>query len=82
MTKKITSNGNTTVIETDTPMMKQTIVIEPEPLSSVSFMGVDVQTGSVWVGLVVVLVLVVLMRKAVRCIYNGYTSKTAVNRGE
>ena len=61
MTKEITANGSTAVITTDEPM-EQTIVIEPEPLSSVSFMGVDVQTGSVWAGLVVVLVLVMLTR--------------------
>ena len=62
MTKEITANGSTAVITTDEPMMEQTIVIEPEPLSSVSFMGVDVQTGSVWAGLVVVLVLVLITR--------------------
>jgi len=62
MTKEITANGNTAVITTDTPMMEQTIVIEPKPLDSVSFMGVDVQTGSVWAGLMVVLVLVMLTR--------------------
>ena len=61
MTKEITANGSTAVITTDIPM-EQTIVIEPKPLDSVSFMGVDVQTGSVWAGLVVVLVLVVLTR--------------------
>ena len=61
MKKEITANGSTTVIETDTPM-EQTIVIEPKPLDSVSFMGVDVQTGSVWAGLAVVLVLVMLTR--------------------
>ena len=61
MTKEITANGSTAVITTDIPM-EQTIVIEPEPLSSVSFAGVDVQTGSVWAGLVVVLVLVALTR--------------------
>ena len=61
MTKEITANGSTAVITTDIPM-EQTIVIEPKPLSSVSFMGVDVQTGSVWAGLVVVLVLVMLTR--------------------
>jgi len=66
MTKEITANGSTAVITTDEPMMEQTIVIEPEPLSSVSFMGVDVQTGSVWAGLVVVLVLVVLTRKILK----------------
>ena len=62
MTKEITANGNTAVITTDEPMMEQTIVIEPKPLSSVSFMGVDVQTGSVWAGLVVVLALVLITR--------------------
>ena len=62
MKKDITANGKTTVITTDEPMMEQTIVIEPKPLDSVSFMGVDVQTGSVWAGLVVVLVLVMLTR--------------------
>ena len=61
MTKEITANGSTAVITTDIPM-EQTIVIEPKPLDSVSFMGVDVQTGSVWAGLVVVLVLVILTR--------------------
>ena len=66
MTKEITANGSTAVITTDEPMMEQTIVIEPEPLSSVSFMGVDVQTGSVWAGLVVVLVLVILTRKILK----------------
>ena len=66
MTKEITANGNTAVITTDEPMMEQTIVIEPEPLSSVSFMGVDVQTGSVWAGLVVVLVLVILTKKILK----------------
>ena len=62
MTKEITANGNTAVITTDIPM-EQTIVIEPKPLSSVSFMGVDVQTGSVWAGLVVVLALVLITRR-------------------
>ena len=66
MTKEITANGNTAVITTDEPMMEQTIVIEPEPLSSVSFMGVDVQTGSVWAGRVVVLVLVILTKKILK----------------
>ena len=66
MKKEITANGNTAVITTDEPMMEQTIVIEPEPLSSVSFMGVDVQTGSVWAGLVVVLVLVILTKKILK----------------
>ena len=61
MKKEITANGSTAVITTDMPM-EQTIVIEPKPLDSVSFMGVDVQTGSVWAGLVVVLVLVALTR--------------------
>jgi len=61
MTKEITANGSTAVITTDIPI-EQTIVIEPKPLDSVSFMGVDVQTGSVWAGLVVVLVLVMLTR--------------------
>jgi len=61
MTKEITANGNTAVITTDIPM-EQTIVIEPEPLSSVSFMGAEVSTGSVWAGLAVVLVLVMLTR--------------------
>ena len=62
MTKEITANGNTAVITTDIPI-EQTIVIEPKPLSSVSFMGVDVQTGSVWAGLVVVLALVLITRR-------------------
>jgi len=66
MTKEITANGSTAVITTDEPMMEQTIVIEPKPLDSVSFMGVDVQTGSVWAGLVVVLVLVMLTRKILK----------------
>ena len=66
MTKEITANGNTAVITTDEPMMEQTIVIEPEPLSSVSFMGAEVSTGSVWAGLVVVLVLVMLTRKILK----------------
>jgi len=66
VTKEITANGNTAVITTDEPMMEQTIVIEPKPLDSVSFMGVDVQTGSVWAGLVVVLVLVMLTRKILK----------------
>ena len=65
MTKEITANGSTAVITTDIPM-EQTIVIEPKPLDSVSFMGVDVQTGSVWAGLVVVLVLVMLTRKILK----------------
>ncbi len=62
MTKEITANGSTAVITTDIPI-EQTIVIEPKPLSSVSFMGVDVQTGSVWAGLVVVLALVLITRR-------------------
>jgi len=41
MKKEITANGSTAVITTDIPM-EQTIVIEPEPLSSVSFMGAEV----------------------------------------
>ena len=61
MKKEITANGSTAVITTDMPM-EQTIVIEPKPLDSVSFMGAEVQTGSVWAGLVVVLVLVALTR--------------------
>ena len=61
MTKEITANGSTAVITTDIPM-EQTIVIEPKPLDSVSFMGAEVSTGSVWAGLVVVLVLVMLTR--------------------
>ncbi len=65
MTKEITANGSTAVITTDIPI-EQTIVIEPKPLDSVSFMGVDVQTGSVWAGLVVVLVLVMLTRKILK----------------
>ena len=62
MTKEITANGSTAVITTDEPM-EQTIVIEPEPLSSVSFMGAEVSTGSVWAGLVVVLALVLITRR-------------------
>jgi len=65
MTKEITANGNTAVITTDIPM-EQTIVIEPKPLDSVSFMGAEVSTGSVWAGLVVVLVLVMLTRKILK----------------
>ncbi len=65
MKKEITANGSTAVITTDIPM-EQTIVIEPEPLSSVSFMGAEVSTGSVWAGLVVVLVLVMLTRKILK----------------
>jgi len=66
VTKEITANGNTAVITADEPMMEQTIVIEPKPLDSVSFMGAEVQTGSVWAGLVVVLVLVMLTRKILK----------------
>jgi len=62
MTKEITANGSTAVITTDEPMMEQTIVIEPKPLDSVSFMGAEVSTGSVWAGLVVVLALVLITR--------------------
>ena len=58
MKKEITANGNTTVITTDEPMMEQTIVIEPEPLSSVSFMGVEVQASSMWIAMAGVLLLV------------------------
>ena len=65
MTKEITTNGSTAVITTDIPM-EQTIVIEPEPLISVSFMGAEVQTSSVWIGLMVVLVLVILTRKILK----------------
>ncbi len=65
MTKEITANGSTAVITTDIPM-EQTIVIEPKPLDSVSFMGAEVSTGSVWAGLVVVLVLVMLTRKILK----------------
>ena len=61
MTKEITANGSTAVITTDIPM-EQTIVIEPKPLDSVSFMGAEVSTGSVWAGLVVVLALVLITR--------------------
>ena len=57
MKKEITANGNTTVIETDTPM-EQTIVIEPKPLDSISFAGIEVQTGDMWFGLIVVVILV------------------------
>ena len=60
MKKEITANGSTAVIETDTPMMEQTIVIEPKPLDSISFMGIEVQTGDLWFGLVVVVILAVL----------------------
>jgi hypothetical protein len=62
MTKEITANGSTAVITTDIPM-EQTIVIEPKPLDSVSFMGAEVSTGSVWAGLVVVLALVLITRR-------------------
>ncbi len=65
MTKEITTNGSTAVITTDIPM-EQTIVIEPEPLSSVSFMGAEVQTSSVWVGLMVVLALVLITRHVLK----------------
>ena len=58
MTKEITANGSTAVIETDTPMMEQTIVIEPKPLDSISFAGIEVQTGDMWFGLIVVVILV------------------------
>jgi len=61
MTKEITANGSTAVITTDIPI-EQTIVIEPKPLDSVSFMGAEVSTGSVWAGLVVVLALVLITR--------------------
>ena len=61
MKKEITANGSTAVITTDMPI-EQTIVIEPEPLDSISFAGIEVQTGNLWAGLVVVLVLVVLTR--------------------
>ena len=60
MTKEITANGSTAVITTDEPIMEQTIVIEPKPLDSISFMGVEVQTGDLWFGLVVVVTLAVL----------------------
>jgi len=62
MTKEITANGSTAVITTDIPI-EQTIVIEPKPLDSVSFMGAEVSTGSVWAGLVVVLALVLITRR-------------------
>ncbi len=65
MTKEITTNGSTAVITTDIPM-EQTIVIEPEPLSSVSFMGAEVQTSSVWIGLMVVLALVLITRHVLK----------------
>jgi hypothetical protein len=65
MTKEITTNGSTAVITTDIPM-EQTIVIEPKPLDSVSFMGAEVQTSSVWIGLMMVLVLVILTRKILK----------------
>lgn len=60
MTKKITANGSTAIITTDEPMMEQTIVIEPKPLDSISFAGIEVQTGDLWFGLVVVVILAVL----------------------
>ncbi len=61
MKKEITANGNTAVITTDEPM-EQTIVIEPEPLDSISFAGIEVQTGNLWAGLFVVMILAVLAR--------------------
>ena len=61
MTKEITANGSTAVITTDMPM-EQTIVIEPEPLDSISFAGIEVQTGNLWAGLFVVMILAVLAR--------------------
>ena len=57
MKKEITANGSTAVITTDIPM-EQTIVIEPEPLDSISFAGIEVQTGDLWFGVVVVVILV------------------------
>ena len=57
MTKEITANGSTAVITTDSPI-EQTIVIEPEPLDSISFAGIEVQTGDLWFGLIVVVMLV------------------------
>ena len=57
MKKEITANGSTAVITTDMPM-EQTIVIEPEPLDSISFAGIEVQTGDLWFGVVVVVILV------------------------
>ena len=57
MTKEITANGSTAVITTDIPM-EQTIVIEPKPLDSISFAGIEVQTGDLWFGLIVVVMLV------------------------
>ena len=57
MTKEITANGSTAVITTDIPM-EQTIVIEPKPLDSISFAGIEVQTGDLWFGVVVVVILV------------------------
>ncbi len=57
MTKEITANGSTAVITTDEPM-EQTIVIEPKPLDSISFAGIEVQTGDLWFGLIVVVMLV------------------------
>ena len=59
MTKEITANGSTAVITTDIPI-EQTIVIEPKPLDSISFAGIEVQTGDLWFGLVVVVTLAVL----------------------
>tara|TARA_R100000656_G_scaffold34707_1_gene29707 strand:- start:340 stop:543 length:204 start_codon:yes stop_codon:yes gene_type:complete len=61
MKKEITANGSTAVITTDMPM-EQTIVIEPEPLDSISFAGIEVQTGNLWAGLFVVMILAVLAR--------------------
>ena len=61
MTKEITANGSTAVITTDMPI-EQTIVIEPEPLDSISFAGIEVQTGNLWAGLFVVMILAVLAR--------------------
>ena len=57
MTKEITANGSTAVITTDIPM-EQTIVIEPKPLDSISFAGIEVQTGDLWFGLIVIVILV------------------------
>jgi hypothetical protein len=61
MKKEITANGSTAVITTDMPI-EQTIVIEPEPLDSISFAGIEVQTGNLWAGLFVVMILAVLAR--------------------
>jgi hypothetical protein len=61
MKKEITANGSTAVITTDMPV-EQTIVIEPEPLDSISFAGIEVQTGNLWAGLFVVMILAVLAR--------------------